>query len=150
MRYFWPTPKDPMRFFLLLLISLPCFAQHSDQPIKESSTDLRTQNSLFSIEVVDDKKTIFLIRTAGLDYSLRQKIKNEEKMIKISSKEGTRLDRMFASHFIKTQYEIASAEGKCDVALRLNMKGEEQEVCEKDEKKTQEFAPFIDELSKRF
>ncbi len=139
-----------MRFFLLLILPYAAWAQHSDQPAKESSTDLRSQSVLFSIEIPEDKKTILLERTAGMDYFLRRKTKGDEDLVKIASREATRLDRAFASSFLKAQYEIPSAAGKCEVTLRLNLKGEAQDICEKDEKKSREFETLIDDLSKRF
>ena len=126
------------------------FAQYSEQPLKESSSDLRSQTVLFSIEIADAKKTYLLERTSGQDYFLRFKNKKEETIKKIAGREATALDREFASKFLKAQYEIPTKEGSCEVTLRLNMKGEGQDVCEKDDKKSQEFGPFIEHLSKRF
>lgn len=139
-----------MRLLIILAFPVLAWAQYSEQPLKESTSDLRSQLTLFSIEIPGDKKTLFLERTASLDYFLRRRIKGEESMLKIASKEAARLERAFASSFLKTQYEIPTLEGKCQVTLRLNLKGDTQDICEKDEKKSQEFTALIDELSKRF
>ena len=65
-----------MPFFILLLGTLSTFAaaQYSEQPLKESTSDLRSQTVLFSIEIPDDKKTYVLERTASEDFFLRLRI----------------------------------------------------------------------------
>ena len=144
--------KEPMPFAFLIYLSFKtfAFAQHSEQPVKESTSDLRSQTVMFSVEVADDKKTYLLERTAGEDYFLRLKHKTNDTIKKIAGREATRLDRDFASRFLKAQYELPSKEGSCDITLRLVMKGESQDICEKDDKKTQEFKSLIEDLSKRF
>lgn len=125
-------------------------AQYSEQPLPESTTDLRSQLVLFSIEVPSHKKTYLLERTANQDYFLRLKEKKEEVIKKIAGREATRMDRDFASRFLKCQYELENTQGECDVTLRLTMKGESQEICRKDDKKNQEIEVFVQELAKRF
>ena len=144
--------KELMPFALLLLSALTSFAaaQYSEQPLKESTSDLRSQTVLFSIEIPDDKKIYLLERTASEDYFLRLKSKGSESIKKVAGREATRLDREFASKFLRSQYEIAAKEGECEVTIRLVMKGEGQDICEKDDKKSQEFKPFVDGLSKLF
>lgn len=137
-------------FVVLTALFTLAHAQYSEQPQKESSTDLRSQTVLFSIEIPEDKKTFLLERTASQDYFLRRKIKKEETIKKVAGREAQRLDRDFASRFLRSQYELPSKEGECEVTLRLSMKGEAQDICEKDEKKTQEFEPILDELARRF
>jgi hypothetical protein len=141
-----------MPFALLLLTALTTLAaaQYSEQPSKESTSDLRSQTVLFSIEIPTDKKTYLLERTASEDYFLRLKSKGGDTIKKVASREATRLDREFASKFLRSQYEIASKDGACDVSIRLVMKGEGQDICAKDDEKSQEFKPFLDGLSKRF
>ena len=56
----------------------------------------------------------------------------------------------FASRFLKCQYELEALPGECKVDFRLVLKGESQELCKKDEKKSQEIGPFIQALNKRF
>lgn len=125
-------------------------AQHSDQPVKEDSTDLRDQLILFSIENVGEEKTWILEKSPSLTNVLRKKDKSGETVRKIDGRIAQALDRDFAARFLKCQYEIASLEGECKVTLRLNMKGETQDVCAKDDKKSQEIQAFIDDLNKRF
>lgn len=140
-----------MRFFLIFfLVSFGALAQHSSQPDKESVEDLRAGNIMFSIENVSEETTFWLERTASLDYFLRMKEDAEEKILKISAKEAKKLDMDFASKFLKCQYELPSSEEDCKVTLRLSMKGESQDVCRKDDKKTQEIDPFLKDLVKRF
>ena len=133
-----------------LLFLLPLVAQHHEQPQKESSADLRSHFVLFSVEIPDDKKSYILERTASQDYFLRMKKKNDETIRKISSKDALKLDKDFASRFLKCQYELETKEGECEVTLRLTMKGEKQEICEKDEGKSREIQSFVEELAKRF
>lgn len=141
-----------MRFiFVLLLSSSPLvMAQYSEQPMKESAIDLRSQTILFSMEIPDDKKTYLLERTANQDYFLRLKHKDKESIKKISGRDAIRIDRDFSSRFLRCQYEIPNKDGDCEVTLRLKMKGEEQEICEKDDKKSQEMTAILTELAKRF
>ncbi len=140
----------PFVLMLFLVLSASVMAQYSEQPVKESSTDLRSQTVLFSVEIPDNKTTYMLERTASQDYFLRRKYKNEETIKKIAGREAARLDRDFASRFLRCQYEIPSKEGECEVTLRLKMKGDIQEICEKDDKKSQEITVLINELAKRF
>jgi hypothetical protein len=135
---------------IVLLFSFAVYAQSPDQPVKESSTDLRNQLAIFQIEDVKSGKTFVLFRTNQLEHYLRLKNDKEETLRKVDTKDAKKLDSDFASRFLKSQYEIPSEKGDCKVTLRLIMKGEEQDLCEKDEKKTQEVAPFVDELSRRF
>jgi hypothetical protein len=140
----------PFAFILFLTLSSHVMAQYSEQPLPESNADLRSQTVLFSVEIPSDKKTYLLERTANQDFFLRLKYKDEETIKKIAGREAARLDRDFASRFLRCQYEIPSKDGECAVTLRLKMKGEGQEICEKDDKKSQEISAFLDELSKRF
>jgi hypothetical protein len=140
-----------MRFLLIFfLVSFSAFAQHSSQPEKESFEDLRSGNIMFSIQDVGEEITLWLERTASLDYFLRLKEDDEEKLLKISAKEAKKLEMDFASKFLKCQYELPPSEEGCKVTLRLSMKGEGQDVCRKDDKKAQEIAPFLKDLVKRF
>jgi hypothetical protein len=135
---------------LYLAIFTPAFAMYSEQPAKESTTDLRSQIVLFSVESTNDHKTYLLERTAGDNYFLRMRLKNEEIIRKIAGRDATRLDRDFANRFLRCQYEIPDKEGVCEVTLRLTMKGETQDICAKDDKKAQAIMSFTDELAKRF
>ena len=140
----------PFIFVVLLSLSFSVMAQYSEQPLKESSIDLRSQTILFSVEIPDDKKTYILERTANQDFFLRLKYKNDETLRKIGGRDALKLDRDFSSRFLRCQYEIPSKDGDCEVTLRLRMKGEEQDICEKDDKKSQEMTALITELAKRF
>lgn len=138
--------------FLLSLLSFSfvALAQHSEQPQKESTDDLRNQNVLFSIEVTDSKKLYWLERSANLDYFLRSKSGKKEAIQKISSKDAQKMDMTFASGFLKCQYELPSAPGDCKLTLRLTMKGETQEICAKDEQKNQVINSFLQDMIKQF
>lgn len=136
--------------FLLLVLSSQTSAQHSEQPQKESTTDLRNNTLLFSVEDIDAGETYLLERSPALSHFLRRVGKKEEKIAKLDGREAQKLDMDFASRFLKLQYEMADVAGDCQVTLRLSMKGEKQEVCKKDDKKTQEIAPVLSKLSKLF
>lgn len=139
-----------MQIFLLLLLSTVAMAQHSEQPVKEENTDLRDQTVVFSIEDVTKEKTWFLERSPSFTSTIRMKDKSGETVKKIDGRVAQKLDKDFASRFLKCQYEIQSLEGDCKVTLRLTMKGEPQDICSKDDKKSQEIQAFVEELSKRF
>jgi hypothetical protein len=134
-------------FFLLMTSAL---AQHSEQPVKENSSDQREEIVVFSIEEVGKNKTWYLESSPSFTNVLRIKEKDEELVRKIDGREAQKLDRDFAARFLKCQYEIAAVDGDCKVTLRLTMKGESQDICEKDDRKSQEIAPFVEDLSKRF
>lgn len=140
----------PLAFAFIFVFSSLAFAQYSEQPEKESASDLRSQTVLFSVEIPKEKKIYLLERTPNGDFFLRLKHKDNETIRKIAGREANRIDRDFASRFLRCQYEIPAKDGECGVTLRLTMKGDGQEICEKDDKKTQEMAALIDELSKRF
>lgn len=140
----------PLLVLLFFTLNL-CLAQHSAQPAKESTSDLRSGLELFKIVSVEEGAEIWLERTASLDYFLRLKKKgNEEKIQKVTSKDAQKLDMDFASRFLKCQYELPSSPLNCKVTWKLSMKGETQDICGKDEKKSQEIDPFLKDLRKRF
>ena len=139
-----------MKIFVLFLFISSAMAQHSEQPLKEDSTDLRDQTIVFSIENVGEEKTWLLERSPSFTNVLRMKDKEGETVRKIDGRVAQKLDRDFASRFLKCQYEITAAEGDCKVTLRLSLKGETQEICAKDDKKSQEIRAFVEDLNKRF
>ncbi len=139
-----------MKILVLFLFITSAMAQHSEQPVKEDTTDLRDQLTVFSIENVSDGKTWVLERSPSFTNVLRKTDKDGEVVRKIDGRVATKLDRDFAARFLKCQYEIASPEGECKVTLRLSMKGETQEICAKDDKKSQEIQGFVEDLNKRF
>lgn len=139
-----------MKILVLFLFITSAIAQHSEQPVKEDSTDLREEVVVFSIENVADEKSWVLERSPSFTNVLRKKDKDGEIIRKIDGRVAQKLDRDFASRFLKCQYEIAATDGECKVTLRLSMKGETQEICAKDDKKSQEIQAFLDDLNKRF
>lgn len=139
-----------MRFLLFCLLISSAIAQHSEQPAKEDSTDLRDQMVVFSIEEVGKDKKWYLERSPSFTNVLRKIDDEKETVRKIDGRVAQLLDRDFASRFLKCQYELPSVEGDCKVTLRLTMKGETQDICEKDDKKSQEIRLFVEDLNKRF
>ncbi len=140
-----------MRVFILLsLLTLPVYAQHSSQPVKEATHDLRSGLTLFSLTDLGSEKTFWLERTQGLDYFLHMKEGSEEKMLKLASTQAKKLDQDFAAKFLNFQYSGSAPEEGCKIAMKLNMKGEALNVCAKEERKTQEMEPFVKDLAKYF
>jgi hypothetical protein len=140
-----------MRLFLLMFLIFSAFAQDTTQPPKEELADLRGTQVVFSIENLSSDRKIWLERTANLDHFLRMQEDDQgEKTQKISTKDAKKMDLEFSAKFLKCQYELSFTSGDCDVTLRLTLKGETQDVCKKDDKKTQEIIPFFNELQKRF
>lgn len=142
-----------MRTFLItLLFSHQLMAQHAEQPVplQDSAEDLRSATVLFSIEDVKEKRHYWLERSPALDHFLRLKKGSEEVLKKADSRDAKKLDMSFAAGFLRCQYQLPTAPGDCRVIYKLNMKGEEQEICAKDDKKSQEIQVFLKELSKRF
>lgn len=135
---------------LALFVSVSAYAQHSQQPGKEDTSDLRSGFVMFSIENVQNSEGFTLERTPSEDYFLKMKSKSDEKLQKLSSKDAKKLDLDFATKFLKTMYELPASPDGCKALYRLNMKGEGQDICEKDDKKTQEFSSFAHDLKKRF
>lgn len=133
-----------------LLFSGFVFAQYSEQPAKESTEDLRHSHLIFSLEESQRNESFALERTPALSHYLRHQKDDQVEITKVDSADAQNLDMNFARHFLKIQYEIPSVDGECKVTLRLNMKGEKQEICEKDDKKAQEMASFLKDLKKRF
>ena len=140
----------PFAFLLILAFSAAAFGQYSEQPFKESSNDLRSQIVLFSVEIPKEKKTYLLERSANESYFLRLIEADKVSIQKIAIREATRLERDYASRFLKCMYEIQSEDGECRVTLRLQMKGERQEICEKDDKKYQEINALMSKILKFF
>lgn len=137
-------------FLLILLLPMMASAQHSEQPAKENLEDLRTTKDLFSIEDVKSEVVYTLERSPQLEHYLRRSKDEDDAVKKTDSRDAKKLDMDFAARFIRSQYEHPTTPGDCKVVFRLNMKGEEQNICDKDDKKTQEFRSFVEELKKRF
>lgn len=137
-------------FFAMITI-FHFYVYANDQPEKESNQDLRSGLVVFKIEDLIQKESIGLERASDRSFSLRWIKKNSlEKLVKLSSADAQKLEFEFAGKFIRCQYELPSSPEGCNVTLRLNMKGESQNICEKEDKKTQELKPFFKSLSQRF
>jgi len=137
-------------YLLVIFSSFFAFAQ-GNQPQKESNADIRSNETMFLIHDLKDEAKILLERSANQEYILRYIAKkNVEKLQKISSREAQKIDVDFASRFLKCQYELPASEENCKVTLRIMMKGENMDICAKDDKKTQEIAPFMKTLIERF
>lgn len=145
--------KYPFLTLLLLLTTgtSQSFAFTTDQPLAEPNLDLRSQQSILSVELVESERAFSLDKTVNGDYFLRQTFQHEDRLIKIAGREASRIDRIFSKHFLSCQFEIPAIEGECKVTLRLKLRSDTQEICLKDEQKTQKINSFIDaELRPRF
>ncbi len=137
--------------FVLLIAASSACAQHGSQPDKESSADIRAAVEVFRIEEVNPVSTVWLERTAGLDYLLVMKVGDgDEKIQKVSSLVARQLEQEFATKFFACQYELPTLDGDCKPKLRLVLKGDPQEICGKDDRKAQEIEPFLKGLTQRF
>ena len=141
-----------MRLLFPLLIAVSsAYAQHALQPAKESAADVRVGVEVFRIQEAGSAAMVWLERTAGLDYFLVLKVGDgEEKLQKVSSLEARRLEQEFAAKFLRCQYELPASDADCKPELRLFLKGDPQNICGKDDKKTQEISPFLKALTQRF
>jgi hypothetical protein len=139
-----------MFIFFLLLFTFSTKAQDNIQPSKTNLVENGSVFLMFQIEDVQSGQSIWLERSKNFYYLLKLKTKSDEKTQKISSLEAKKLDFEFASRFFKCQYELPSSEEDCEVTLRLNLKGETQEICNKDERKTQEITLYLKNLEKHF
>ena len=131
-----------------LFMAVSVFAQHSEQPLAESNSDLRGQLVLFSIETPSEEM-IVLERSSNFEYFISSGEKGEEVKKKIDAKEAQQLDREFAAIFIKAMYELAAYDGKCKKSWDLKMKGDQQKICKEDEQRHQLFETFLDPLRKK-
>jgi len=139
------------RFLILTLLICDSFALTTDQPIAEPNQDLRAQHSVLSVEQVESERVFSLDKTVNGEYFLRQKLKNQDSLIKLAGREASRIDNIFSKHFLACQFEIPHVDGDCKVTLRLKLRGDIQEICLKDEQKTQKINSFIDaELVPKF
>lgn len=139
-----------MKIFVLLLLMNSAYSMSTEQPAKEDSSDLREEVVVFSIEEVGKDKKWVLERSPSFTNVIRRIEDDKEMVRKIDGRMAQKLDRDFASRFLKCQYEIPTAEGDCKVTLRLTLKGDTQEICAKDDKKSQEIQAFVEDLHKRF
>ncbi|MGE3610036.1 MAG: hypothetical protein AB7I27_10655 [Bacteriovoracaceae bacterium] len=139
-----------MHLLFLCLVSLWSLAQHTEQPKAESVEDLRNQSIMFSIEDLKKSKLVWLERTPNLEYYLRSKEGDKEEVQKIDGREAKKMEMEFASKFIKCQFELAPSPDQCEVSLKLVLKSERQDICEKEDRKSQVLTPFINQLVKKF
>lgn len=137
-----------MKFLIIcFIIAAPAFAQHSEQPLAESNSDLRGQQVLFS--AMDEDDEFKLERSSNFEYFLSSGEKGKEVRRKIDRKEAETLDKEFAGLFIKSMYEFPAYEGKCSDAWNLKMKGDVHKICEEDEQRYQLFRNFVKPLRKK-
>jgi hypothetical protein len=140
-----------MRLFLFcFILASHALGQNANQPQKESHLDIRSSSVLFSIVDLDLNKVIWLERTVNLEYFLKMKLKDQERILKLSGKEASSIDREFASGFLKCQYELPESRKDCEVILRLKMKSEAQEICKKEDEKTRLTRTLFQKLDKLF
>ena len=134
--------------FLFMHLSL---AFTTDQPVAEPASDLRGRFVMFSVDVLEGERTFALEKTVNGEYFLKQKYNKAMQLVKIAGREAVKLDRAFSTHFLSCQFEIPEVSGDCKVTLRLNLRGESQDICLKDEQKTRKIMSFLDaELMNRF
>jgi hypothetical protein len=134
--------------FLFMHLSL---AFTTDQPVAEPASDLRGRFVMFSVEFFEGERTFALEKTVNGEYFLKQKNNKGMQLVKIAGREAVKLDRTFSTHFLSCQFEIPEVSGDCKVTLRLNLRGESQDICLKDEQKTRKIMSFLDaELINRF
>lgn len=137
-------------FFICLVLSAHALGQNTHQPQKESHLDIRTNSIIFLLESLPLKKVFWLERTPNLEYFLKMENNRQQKILKISSREALRIDREFASKFLKCQYELPESTKNCNVTLRLKMKSETQEICDKEDQKAQEIESLFKKLQELF
>ena len=136
----------PFAFLVIAFLLNLSFAQYPGQPEKESSADLRSRVQLFRLEILKDETFYQLERSSNEEYFLIGQVKSIKYLKKVARSEAIRLDQLFSTQFLKSEFEILSKEGDCDVTLRLTMKGQAQEICKKDDEKNQVFTQIISDL----
>jgi hypothetical protein len=136
----------PFAFLVFAFFLNFSFAQYPGQPEKESSTDLRSRVQLFRLEILKDETYYQLERSSNEEYFLIGQVKSIKTLKKVARSEAIKLDHLFSTQFLKSEFEILSKEGHCDVTLRLTMKGQAQEICKKDDEKAQVFSQIISDL----
>ncbi len=136
----------PFVFLIISIILNFSYAQYPGQPEKESSTDLRSRFQLFRLEIVQDQIYYQLERSSNEEYFLTTQTNKQKSLTKITRVHAIKLDQLFSSEFLKAEFEILAKEGPCEVTLRLTMKGQEQQICKKDDEKAQAFGQIISDL----
>jgi hypothetical protein len=139
-----------VRALLIFLITFSVYAQHAEQPQKELDHKARLDTIVFSLKEIGKNKTFWLERSSDGENLLRFKLDNREEVQKIDTKNAKQLELDFASSFLTCLYEVESLPGDCQRNFQLELKGEIQELCQKDERKSQVIRLFIERLEKRF
>lgn len=139
-----------MKYLFVLLFTMTAWAQHAEQPLPEDTEDARANYVVFELKDIKNNKTFSLERSPYYDHFLRLKKKKGEMLQKADSRLAKTLDGQFTSTYLKTMYEIPEKEGKCQTSFELVLKGEKQQICQKDDKKTQMIKSFIELLEKHF
>lgn len=139
-----------MKYLFFLLLATSVFAQHAEQPLPEDTEDARANYKVFELRDLRGHKVYSLERSPYFDHFLKLIRKKDAKLQKADSKLAKSLDEQFSSLYFKTTYEIESKEGKCKEAFELELRGEKQVVCRKDDQKTRLIKSFIELLEKQF
>lgn len=137
-------------FFLMIMTQAVMAQHHAEQPLPEDTEDARANFIVFEISDKDKNKTFTLERSPYFDHFLRYKDRKNEKLQKADSKLAKNLDGEFSALYLKAMYEMASKKGQCREAFRLSLRGEAQQICQKEDQKTQMIKSFIQLLEKQF
>jgi len=122
----------------------------ANTPPKESNSDLRSNNKIFSIVQGKDTKYI-LEKSAANHFFLKKQFKEEEQLLKISYKKAQIIDGEFVSFFIDIKYMMKSFSGKnCSISYRLSMRGERSEICTIEAQKKEKALKLISLLDSNF
>lgn len=131
------TIVNSILVFSLGAVSVSFAQSRGGDERRADNNDLRSRQLVFSVEAQKEKYT--LESSGSGEFSLsRHQGKKLVKVWKVDKDLAMKLDENFADQFIKLKYEMeAFAKKSCSMAFDLNMRGEEQQVCEgEDDKKT--------------
>jgi hypothetical protein len=144
--------KLKLSFVLFIICSLTVNLNAQE---KSSNSDLRVKRSIFYIKVMSDKEKgthYKLLTTVGGQFNFE--ITKDNKVIssfKVANVDAVAIDELFVDNFISFKYLMKTkAKSKCSEKYYLNLRGEDQVICQKEDVKIKKLEQFISELKSKF
>lgn len=139
---------------LILLVSLNISTAVFGQE-KSSNNDLRVKRAIFQIRETSKKKgeTYYkLLTTINGQFNFEiTKDKKVESSRKVDSSDAIKIDDKFVDSFISFKYLMKeNPQKKCIEKYYLNLRGEDQVICQNEDEKIKKLEQFIGELRNKF
>lgn len=144
-----------MKYFFLLFLIFSSFGQESLSQEASSNNDLRASRSIFFIKEFSKNTNLAEYKLlSSVSGQFNFEILNKGEIIstkKVDTESAHNLDELFVDQFISFKYLMKnSPQKKCQKKFYLNLRGEDQIICDSENDKIKKIENFIAQLKKKF